>query len=65
MAQQTAVEWLISKQKHNQIFDKETIEQTKEMHKADCINFSIEWENRRDEEDIKDKEDLYNSIYNK
>ena len=36
----------------------------KEKHKVDCISFSDEWEIRRDEEDIKDKEDLYNSIYN-
>jgi hypothetical protein len=30
---QTAVEWLISQQKHNQFFDIETIEQAKEMEK--------------------------------
>jgi hypothetical protein len=35
------------------------------MHKEDCINFSIEWENRRDDEDIKSKEDLYDLIYKK
>lgn len=40
-------------------------EQAKEIHKADCINFSIEWENRRDDEDIKSKEDLYDLIYKK
>ncbi len=38
-------------------------ELAKEMHKTDCINFSIEWENRRDEEEIKDKKDLYDAIY--
>jgi len=32
--QQTAVEWLISQQKHNQLFDIETIEQAKEMEIA-------------------------------
>ena len=28
---QTAVEWLISQQKHNKLFDIETIEQAKQM----------------------------------
>jgi hypothetical protein len=31
--QQTAVEWLVSQQKHNKFFDIETIEQAKEMDK--------------------------------
>lgn len=39
--------------------------QAKEKHKEDCINFSIEWENRRDDEDIKSKEDLYDLIFKK
>ena len=30
---QTAVEWLVSQQKHNQFFDIETIEEAKEMEK--------------------------------
>jgi lipopolysaccharide biosynthesis glycosyltransferase len=34
---QTAVEWLISQQKHNQFFDIETIEQAKEMEKEQII----------------------------
>jgi hypothetical protein len=41
------------------------LKQYEEMHKEDCINFSIEWENRRDDEDIKSKEDLYDLIYKK
>ena len=39
--------------------------EAKEKHKEDCIKFSIEWENRRDEEEIKDKENLYDLIYKK
>ena len=34
---QTAVEWLISQQKHNQLFDIETIEQAKAMEKEQII----------------------------
>jgi hypothetical protein len=30
---QTAVDWLVSQQKHNQLFSIETIEQAKEMEK--------------------------------
>jgi hypothetical protein len=30
---QTAVQWLVSQQKHNQFFDIETIEKAKEMEK--------------------------------
>ena len=33
MEKKTAVEWLISQQKHNKLFDIETIEQAKEMEK--------------------------------
>lgn len=69
---QTSVEWLIEQLSSKHIgfemyvnANKEIIEQAKEMHKEDCINFSIEWENRRDDEDIKDKEDLYDLIYMK
>ena len=32
---QSSVEWLISQQKHNQLFDIETIEQAKAMHKEE------------------------------
>ncbi len=35
---QTAVEWLISQQKHNSIFNIETIEQAKEMEKEQMCN---------------------------
>jgi hypothetical protein len=35
---QTAVEWLVSQQKHNQFFDIETIEQAKEMEKRQIKN---------------------------
>ena len=34
----TSVEWLISKQKHNQLFDIETIEKAKEMEKKQRIS---------------------------
>ena len=37
---QTAVEWLISQQKHNQLFDIETIEQAKEMEKEQMCSFA-------------------------
>ena len=33
----TAVEWLISQQKHNKFYDIETIEQAKEMEKEQII----------------------------
>jgi len=33
----TAVEWLISRQKHNQIFDIETIEKAKEIEKQQGV----------------------------
>ena len=33
MKKQTAVEWLISQQKHNKFFNDEIIEQAKEMNK--------------------------------
>jgi hypothetical protein len=36
--QQTSVEWLISKQKHNQLFDIETIEQAKTMNEEEIKN---------------------------
>jgi len=42
----TAVEWLISKQKHNKFFDVETIEIAKEKEKQQIIDFAIgfaEW----------------------
>jgi hypothetical protein len=32
---QSSVEWLISQQKHNQLFDIETIEQANAMHKKE------------------------------
>lgn len=35
---QTAVEWLISQQKHNQLFNIETIEQAKAMEKEQIID---------------------------
>ena len=35
---QSSVEWLISKQKHNQLFDIETIEQAKAMHNKEHGN---------------------------
>ena len=35
---QTAVEWLISQQKHNQLFDIETIEQAKAMEKEQIMD---------------------------
>jgi hypothetical protein len=38
---QTAVEWLVSQQKHNQFFDIETIEQAKEMEKRQIKNAFI------------------------
>jgi hypothetical protein len=38
MKRQTAVEWLISQQKHNQLFDIEIIEQAKEMEKYQMCN---------------------------
>ena len=66
MAQQTSVEWLFyAMQKTPMTNWHQVLEQAKEMHKEDCINFSIEWENRRDDEDIKSKEDLYDLIYKK
>ena len=34
---QTAVEWLVSQQKHNQFFDIETIEIAKEMEKEQIM----------------------------
>ena len=37
MAQQTAVEWLVSQQKHNKFFDIETIEQAKQIEKEQII----------------------------
>jgi hypothetical protein len=43
--QQTAVEWLISQQKHNQFFDIETIEQAKEMEKERIKDAFIEGAN--------------------
>ncbi len=36
---QTAVEWLISQQKHNKYFDDETIEQAKQMDKEQKQKF--------------------------
>ena len=33
-----SVEWLISQQKHNKLFDIETIEQAKAMHKEEIKN---------------------------
>jgi hypothetical protein len=45
MAQQTAVEWLVSQQKHNKLFDIEIIEQAKQMEKEqikeEIIGFQI------------------------
>lgn len=38
MAQQTAVEWLVSQQKHNKLFDIETIEQAKAMEREQIID---------------------------
>lgn len=63
---QTSVEWLfytMQKTPMNEWY--KVLEQAKEMHKEDCLNFSIEWENRRDDDDIKSKENLYDEIYNK
>jgi hypothetical protein len=37
---QTAVEWLISQQKHNQFFDIETIEQAKEIEKQQSQQYA-------------------------
>jgi len=34
----TAIEWLISQQKHNKFYDIETIEQAKQMEKEQIIN---------------------------
>ena len=69
MKQQTAVEWLISKQKHNQIFDIETIEQAKEIEKSQIINAYLQ---KRGKGNIvkclktwDDAEDYYNEKYNK
>ncbi len=36
---QTAIEWLISQQKHNKYFDDETIEQAKQMDKEQKQKF--------------------------
>jgi hypothetical protein len=36
--QQTAVEWLVSQQKHNRFFDIETIEQAKQMENEQIEN---------------------------
>jgi hypothetical protein len=35
---QSSIEWLISQQKHNKLFDIETIEQAKAMHKEEIID---------------------------
>ncbi|WP_396179536.1 hypothetical protein [Flavobacterium sp.] len=35
---ETAVEWLISQQKHNKFYDIKTIEQAKKMQKEQIIN---------------------------
>ena len=69
MKQQTAVEWLISKQKHNQIFDIETIEQAKEIEKSQIINAYL---HKRGKGDLlkclkvwDSAEDYYNEKYTK
>ena len=45
MAQQTAVEWLISQQKHGKFFNDEIIEQAKEMEKEQIIDAWIATDN--------------------
>jgi hypothetical protein len=56
---QTAVEWLVSQQKHNQFFHIETIEIAKEMEKEQIINAA----NSENSVDINYGEKYYNETY--
>ena len=67
---QTSVEWLIEQLSSKHIgfemyvnANKETIEQAKTMHKADCIKFAEQWESRCNEKNMDSKEQLYNETY--
>jgi len=61
--QQSAVEWLISQQKHNQFFDIETIEQAKAMFQEQIEN--AYWDGGQDVP-MSGKQCIqyYNEIYN-
>lgn len=54
----TSVEWLVSQQKHNKLFDIETIEQAKAMHKQEVIDAN--WEAS---EDTERAEQYYNATF--
>jgi hypothetical protein len=65
---QTAVEWLVSQQKHNKFFDIETIEIAKAMHKKE-IKDAIFWGNIKGYDEHKrtcihdEDEQYYNETY--
>ena len=64
--QQTAVEWLVSQQKHNQFFDIETIEIAKEMEKTqikDAYYNGTTDEVKSKDELLFEAEHFYNETY--
>lgn len=61
MAQQTAVEWLVSKQKHNKFFNDEIIEQAKKIEKKQIIAARIAGDYFCDKSEA---EEYYNEAYN-
>ena len=69
---QTSVDWLIEQLRgyddkgyfiFNGVVNSELIEQAKEMHKAECISFSEQWELRCNECNMDSKEQLYDETY--
>jgi hypothetical protein len=59
---QTAVEWLISQQKHNKFYDIETIEQAKQMEKEQIINAYYQGDADSDNIHV-DAEQYYNETF--
>ena len=62
--QHTAVQWLVSQQKHNQFFDIETIEKAKEMEKEQIKDAWIDDRFPLDKDWVKQSaEQYYNETY--
>jgi hypothetical protein len=65
---QTAVQWLVSQQKHNQFFDIETIEIAKEMEKEQIVKAfeNGDWNyhySRKTGNDFENGEEYFEEIY--
>lgn len=60
---QTAVDWLVSQQKHNKLFDIETIEQAKQMEKVQIMKAVYDGMGTNFDPNMGRAEQYYKEIY--